>query len=294
MRQLKMTYPEIASVFKKYVQEHSAPGSNLPGSYVRSINKLNIILKTNTNLLGKTEDLWVISDSKRLIEIYEAILDAQKASDGSFFAGTPTPSYWKKRFYSSAVIMLRTFFALNNRQELMLAKAAIATDGVELATELDAVDLPEDQIYWEDDVPMSSKIGKERLAEIKVRENQNVFRRIVLRNYCEKCCLTGLPIVEVLRASHISEWAKDPINRLNPENGLCLSATYDAAFDRHLISFDEDYRLIFSKRLHEYYTNKAFQEQFMRLEGTRIIMPMKFLPSQLLLEKHREIMAKEK
>ena len=29
-------------------------------------------------------------------------------------------------------------------------------------------------------------------------------------------------------ASHIVEWAKDKANRLNPENGLCLSATYDA------------------------------------------------------------------
>ena len=294
MKQSDITYPVIASAFKQYVQEHSAPGSNLPGSYVRAIRKLNIILKNNTTLLGNTEDLWTFSDSKRLFEIYEIIQDAQKASDGSFFAGTPTPSYWKNRFYSSAVIMLRTFLALYNRQKLMLAKAEIATDGAQLAKELDAMDLPDEQVYWDDNIPVSSAVGKERLAEIKVRENQNVFRKIVLRNFCSKCCITGLPIVEILRASHITEWAKDPDNRLNPENGLCLSATYDAAFDRHLISLDNDYRLIISKRLRDYNTNKAFQEQFMRLEGTRIIMPRKFLPSKLLLEKHREIMANGK
>lgn len=292
MRRLTSTHPDdIANDFKRYAQERSTPGSNMPGSYVQSINKLNVILKENTSLLGKNEDLWTFTDTCRLQEIYDAILAAQKTSDGGFFAGTPTPSYWKQYFYSSAVKMLITFLPLRNRQELMLAKAADATDARLLAKELDAIDLPPEQIYWDDEVPVTSVVGKERLANIKVRENQDVFRCMVLRNYREQCCLTGLPVIETLRASHISEWAKDPANRLNPENGLCLSATYDAAFDRHLISFDEDYRLILAQSLHEYYTNQAFQEQFKKLEGRRIAMPIKFSPSQKLLAKHREQMA---
>ena len=40
-------------------------------------------------------------------------------------------------------------------------------------------------------------------------------------------------------------WEEDEANLLNSED-LCLSAIYDAAFDRHLISFDEHYRLIVS------------------------------------------------
>ena len=77
---------------------------------------------------------------------------------------------------------------------------------------------------------------------------------------------------------------------MNPENGLCLSATYDAAFDRHLISFDEKYRLILSSSLREYYTNEAFETQFRNFEGKAIAMPIKFLPSQELLQIHREKM----
>jgi len=292
MKRLTTTHPDIAAEFKRYAQEHSTPGSNMPGSYVQSVNKLNVILKENTDLLAQDEDLWTFSDAKRLHEIYEAILTAQKATTGGFFEGTPTPSYWKQYFYSSAIKMLQTFLPLHSRQKLMLATAARATDAIALAKELDAIELPSDQKYWDDDVPVTSAVGKERLANIKVRENQDVFRKIVLCNYRQKCCLTGLPILETLRASHISEWAKDPANRLNPENGLCLSATYDAAFDRHLISFDEDYRLIFSSNLREYYTNQAFQEQFLSIKGRQITMPAKFLPSQKLLEVHREIMAK--
>ena len=113
---------------------------------------------------------------------------------------------------------------------------------------------------------------------------------MVLANYNGKCCLTGLAIPEVLRASHISAWAEDEKNRLNPENGLCLSATYDAAFDRHLISFDEDYRMIVSKQIKAFYANDAAKAYFINREGEKMQLPVKFLPSQKLLQKHRELL----
>ena len=99
----------------------------------------------------------------------------------------------------------------------------------------------------------------------------------------------GFSLVDVLRASHISPWAEDEKNRLNPENGLCLSATYDAAFDRHLISFDEHYRLVVSKAIKDYYTDAAAKSYFLDREGQKMSLPTKFLPSQSLLEKHREL-----
>ena len=62
-----------------------------------------------------------------------------------------------------------------------------------------------------------------------------------------RCCLTGLDLPQLNRASHIIGWAepKGKQIRMDPRNGLCLSATYDAAFDRKPITFDEDYRLVF-------------------------------------------------
>ena len=137
--------------------------------------------------------------------------------------------------------------------------------------------------------PQSTK-GLERLATIKGRVTQAQYRKWILYMYNRKCCLTGLNIPEILRASHIIAWKADCENRMNPENGLCLSATYDAAFDRHLISFDDDYRMILAPSLHEYYTNRAFQEQFKKLEGAKITMPLRFPPSKALLAKHREMM----
>ncbi len=85
-------------------------------------------------------------------------------------------------------------------------------------------------------------------------------------------------------------WAEDEANRLNPENGLCFSATNDAAFDRHLISFDDDYRLIVSEAIKDHYTDAAAKSYFINLEGQKMSLPAKFLPSQTLLEKHRDLL----
>jgi hypothetical protein len=44
-----------------------------------------------------------------------------------------------------------------------------------------------------------------------------------------------------LRASHIKPWASsNNFERLDPANGLLLSAAYDAAFDALLVSFEDD------------------------------------------------------
>ena len=71
--------------------------------------------------------------------------------------------------------------------------------------------------------------GETREVIIKQRINQNVFRAMILNNYRTRCAITGIDIPELLIASHIIPWAKDEENRLNPSNGICLSALYDKA-----------------------------------------------------------------
>ena len=91
--------------------------------------------------------------------------------------------------------------------------------------------------------------GEDVVAQIKVRRGQALFRATVLSAYQSRCCITGLADVRLLNASHIVPWRDDPANRLNPRNGLCLSTLHDRAFDRGLIAFDADLRLLLSKEL---------------------------------------------
>lgn len=100
--------------------------------------------------------------------------------------------------------------------------------------------------------------------------------------------MTGLGIPQVLRASHVVGWAEGKKNSLNPENRLLLSAAYDAAFDKHLISLDEDYRMIVSPVLRDHYNSESAKEFFLSKEGKEISKPIKYLPDQALLQKHWE------
>ena len=60
-------------------------------------------------------------------------------------------------------------------------------------------------------------------------------------------------LLDLVRASHIVPWKDCPgdAERLNVHNGLLLSALWDAAFDRGLVTFDDDGRPEFSPGLSE-------------------------------------------
>jgi putative restriction endonuclease len=131
--------------------------------------------------------------------------------------------------------------------------------------------------------------GEDVIRSVKTRLNQNIFRRMLISIYGGSCCITGLNIPEVNRASHIVSWADEPSKRLDPSNGLYLSATYDAAFDKHLISLDDDYRIILSSDIKGHYIADSVNEYFIKKEGQRIILPSSYLPNKKYLAKHRNI-----
>jgi len=138
----------------------------------------------------------------------------------------------------------------------------------------------------ERELPME---GLERERMVRVRVNQHFFRAAVLAAYDYKCCITGMAVPELLVASHIVPWAKDPKQRMNPRNGLCLNALHDRAFDRGLMSFDQDERLCFSKtfKIHESFRNEGLS-WLLKFEGTQILLPKKFKPDRELLAQHRQ------
>ena len=137
------------------------------------------------------------------------------------------------------------------------------------------------------DIPDGVK-GETRIREVKTRVNQNVFRQIVLANYGGRCALTGIDIDELLVASHIIPWSDNEQERLNPENGICLSSMFDKAFDRGLISFQNNGTVIFSRKLKENVGKEYYTKYFLPIEQSKLIVPRKYHPSSLFLEWHRD------
>ena len=201
-----------------------------------------------------------------------------------------TSSYWKGNFCSAAVRAYGEYMAVEQFENGILESVKPETTGKDVAKKAEGLIRETAKSNLERYLAIGVKGGEEKVAAVKVRVNQNIFRKLVLENYGGKCCITGLDIPAVLQASHISSWEADKVNRLNPENGLCLSATYHEAFDAHLISFDEQCRLVVSRRVKDYYDSASAREYFAAREGQKMLLPVRFLPSQTFLEKHRELL----
>jgi len=128
--------------------------------------------------------------------------------------------------------------------------------------------------------------GETRLVITNQRIKQNFFRRAVLSSYKGRCCMSGLSEPKLLIASHIVPWSKDKTNRLNPSNGLCLSAIHDRAFDKGLIALDDDFKVVVSKQLMQR-EDKFIQQVLIPLSGRKIDFPERFMPNLSFISQHR-------
>jgi len=94
--------------------------------------------------------------------------------------------------------------------------------------------------------------SRTREAIIQARIGQGVFRQSLEGRWDNKCAVTEISTRELLRASHIKPWALSTASeKLDPDNGLLLSANLDALFDKHLISFDENGNMLMSSRVRQ-------------------------------------------
>jgi hypothetical protein len=125
-------------------------------------------------------------------------------------------------------------------------------------------------------------------ANVKLRRGQDYFRQAVINNCGGRCALTGLTIRELLIASHILPWGSHPEQRLDVRNGLSLTRLHDAAFDRGLIAFDGQLRLLLSPRLKRELAQRTVAESFGAYEGQALRFPDDaVLPELAFLGTHR-------
>ncbi|MCS3479367.1 hypothetical protein M2212_006213 [Bradyrhizobium elkanii] len=88
------------------------------------------------------------------------------------------------------------------------------------------------------DLPRTTEA--ERLVVQRI--GQDIFRARLMDYWQGRCPLTGISDPALLRASHIIPWSEceNDGERLDVHNGLLLSALWDAAFDRALVTFDDE------------------------------------------------------
>jgi len=251
------------------------------------------MLQTHVPKYSKIPAIWEIRSLDLIDELYRFVKQEERKGDESVLAKSNfPPSYLKHRFCTNALKSYGCFISTIQREESALDVYKTENDAQAVASAIQKLPVKKAHFYLPDSESAGSREGKEVIRQVKQRQNQWLFRQMVVSNYGAVCCLTGLPVVEALRASHIIGWAENKETRLLPTNGLCLAATYDAVFDRHLISFDDDFRMILSPSLKEYCTNAVFNATFKQYEGKRIHCNVRFPPDKQLMAKHREQLQK--
>lgn len=142
-----------------------------------------------------------------------------------------------------------------------------------------------------DDLPPSEDLlaleeGRTRSAVVQIRVNQARFRKAVLSGYDATCCISGLQHEKLVIASHIVPWSEDAKNRLNPQNGLCLSALHDRAYDQGLITVMPDFTVRVSPKIKAVKGDSFILESLLRFDQQSIRFPNRFGPAPAFLEWH--------
>jgi hypothetical protein len=90
----------------------------------------------------------------------------------------------------------------------------------------------------------------ERSGLVTSRVGQGAYRKRIIHRWEYKCAVTNFNKLDILIASHIVPWSKATDHeRLDVNNGLLLSPTYDALFDKHLITFENNGKIILSDKI---------------------------------------------
>lgn len=136
-----------------------------------------------------------------------------------------------------------------------------------------------------DDVPEIAE-GKNISAMVKVRVNQARFLRAVLASYQSRCCISGLAMPQLLIACDIIPWSMDTKNRLSPQNGLCLSALHDKAYDIGLIAVLPDFKVRVSAYLKSSQLDTFATDSLAEFDSCPIRLPERFGPNPGFLAAH--------
>lgn len=262
----------------------SPENSGKADSYARAIQILDEVLPYQDVVDLHGQSLYEITDTAVIEAILHLVNDEvkkMKLQQQNIFDDFGKPnqrSYPMKNFCSSALRSLK--------QYVQYEQEVVAADGI-VAQERNPRTISTKLIAHFD----ITKEGEDKISLTKQRKGQDYFRRMILANYGGRCALTGIDIPQLLLASHIIPWAdkSHKKDRLNPCNGICLSALYDKAFDQGLITISpDDYSVVLSSVLRENETKEYFDKHFGIIIGKKLMMPSEYLPNREFLAYHRD------
>lgn len=153
------------------------------------------------------------------------------------------------------------FFQTHDREgkERLGIKFFFKRAGVDLKIKPEQLNLEFESDLSEPYVPMQLILPESTVRQgiINNRVGQDAFRKSIIHHWEYQCAVTSFDDPRILIASHIVPWRdSSDAERLDVENGILLSPTYDALFDKHLISFENNGKIILSDEI----SRESFQK----------------------------------
>ncbi len=132
-------------------------------------------------------------------------------------------------------------------------------------------------------------------TEEDVFVRNGLFKRLVPQLYQKKCSFTGMSLSSLYKHSFVDACHIIPFSHSQNDsvtNGIALCPNMHRAFDRGLLSIDENYRILVSQHLVE---DKAHPYALSALKGRKIILPqdVNHYPAREAVEWHRREVFKE-
>lgn len=257
----------------------SPENSGKADSYARAIKILDEVLSHQDAIDLHGQSLYDISDvgviGDILLFVNEEVKKMKAKQQNIFDFGKPNQrSYPLNNFCSAALKSLIEYAQYEGAEKIVAKESNPHRISTKLITYFDV-----------------AKEGEDVASETKQRKGQDYFRRMILTNYGCRCALTGIDIPQLLLASHIIPWRdkQHKKDRLNPENGICLSALYDKAFDKGFITFSpDDYSVQLSSALLENEPKEYYEQHFGCIIGRKLSLPTEYLPNRDFLAYHRD------
>jgi len=143
-------------------------------------------------------------------------------------------------------------------------------------------------LAYQEQLTEGSYVVEDEIALSRSRGSaQAVFAKAVKDNYGWECAVTGIRTPAFLVASHIVPWSEDKEMRLDPSNGICLSAFVDRAFDTCHLTITPDGRT--TVRWERLGGDPILRSELSKIDDVELARPVAFPPDPAKIVKRIEL-----
>ena len=201
---------------------------------------------------------------------HSQIFENEESVDYAFMGTNPNAAdnQWLREAFESHVPVIYFLGVAPGRYQALMPTFIAGWDGGALTAKL-VFGLPDQQ---EVATPQGAVERRYALRLVKQRLHQTSFREAVIAAYSGRCAVSKLAEPVLLDAAHIISDRDELLGQPVVQNGMPLSKLHHAAFDRHLIGVDPDYRLHVAERLLSQ-KDGPMLEALKKLQGGEIRLP---------------------